>query len=72
MTIWKIGVYLRLSLEDRNSRGGLKNESESISGQRKLIGSFIKQTPAFEHAEQHEFCDDGYTGTNFNRPGWKS
>lgn len=71
MEKWKIGMYLRLSLEDRDIHGKLKEESDSIAGQRKLIQSFIKKTPAFSEAEVVEFCDDGYTGTSTNRPDFQ-
>lgn len=63
-----LAQYLRLSLEDRDAKGNLKSESESISGQRKLIDNFIRKTPTLAGARVVEFCDDGYTGTNFNRP----
>lgn len=63
-----LAEYLRLSLEDRDAKGNLNSESESISGQRKLINSYIGKTPAFMGARIIEFCDDGFSGTNFNRP----
>lgn len=66
---WKIAKYLRLSSEDRDARGNLKNESESIGGQRKLIEDYIGKTSAFADAEVFEYRDDGYSGTNFDRPG---
>lgn len=64
MNEWRIAKYLRLSNEDGTGKG----ESESIGGQRKLIDGYIKKTPAFIAAEVFEFCDDGHTGTNFERP----
>lgn len=63
--IWNIGIYLRLSKED-----GDKDESESISSQRTLINSFIyKNMNNYKIID--EFIDDGFTGTNFNRPNFK-
>lgn len=58
-----IAVYLRLSLED----GGY-GESESISNQRNLINSYISNLDEFNGCKVVEFSDDGYSGTNFNRP----
>lgn len=59
--------YMRLSLED-----GDKQESESISHQRDLIDFFIKNKfKDKENIEVIELVDDGYTGTNMNRPGMK-
>ena len=63
-----IGIYLRLSLSD----GDLvdKKESNSIENQRLLIREFIdSQDDLF--GEITEYVDDGYTGTNFERPGFK-
>lgn len=59
----KIGIYLRLSDED-----GTVSESNSIKGQRALIYDYISKNDAFLFYETVEFCDDGYSGTNFDRP----
>lgn len=60
--VWNIAVYLRLSKDD-----GDKDESDSISSQRTLISNFILDRIPDGNVVQ-EFVDDGYTGTNFNRP----
>lgn len=44
-------------------------ESDSISNQRILIHSFLKSHPEIQVVK--ECVDDGYTGTNFNRPGFQ-
>ena len=63
--LWKIGIYCRLSKED-----GDKDESNSIGSQRKFINSYISNN--IENYEVvDEFIDDGYTGTNFDRPNFK-
>lgn len=60
-------IYLRLSKEDGDfSVSGDKKESNSIANQRKLIMEYLKKHP--EIVSVQEFCDDGYTGTNFDRP----
>ena len=57
-------IYLRLSKEDGDfSVSGEKKESNSIANQRKLIMEYLKKHP--EIVLVQEFCDDGYTGTNF-------
>ena len=61
----RLALYLRLSLED----GEEKDESNSISNQRKLIYEYIHQDPELSRHEAVEFCDDGFSGTNMNRPG---
>ena len=63
-----IGIYLRLSLSDGDLAD--KKESNSIENQRMLIREFIEsQDDLF--GEITEYVDDGYTGTNFERPGFK-
>lgn len=60
----KVGVYLRISLED-----GDKIESDSIDNQRKLIYEYLKKN---NFTNIKEFIDDGKTGTNFDRKGFKN
>ena len=61
--------YLRVSSEDIDLDGFDKYESNSIVNQRAFIGDFIGRMPEFEGCTVIEECDDGWTGTNFNRPG---
>ncbi len=60
---YKVGLYLRLSREDEGDK-----ESESIANQRLFLMSY-----ALERGWDiiDEYIDDGYTGTNFQRPGFK-
>lgn len=60
--------YLRLSLEDED----MLDESNSITNQRIVIGQYIASKNEFKNAEVLEFKDDGYSGTNFDRPGFQS
>ncbi len=67
-----LAMYLRLSQEDRQTNEeGIEviDESNSISGQRKLILEFIRHNPELSEYEIAEFCDDGYSGTSMDRPG---
>ena len=57
-------AYMRLSRED--SKLG---ESNSITNQRLMIKDYIE---SHEMTFVDEFVDDGYTGTNFERPGFKA
>ncbi|MCD7740852.1 MAG: recombinase family protein [Ruminococcus sp.] len=63
-TLYKTAIYLRLSQDD-----GDKNESDSITNQRKLIQDYIEDKSEFHLVD--EYVDDGYSGSNFERPGWK-
>ena len=64
---FKVAVYLRLSKEDDDlsCSSGSKNESNSISNQRKLIYDFMKSHPGLELYD--EYKDDGKSGSNFDR-----
>ena len=69
MTDFVIAVYLRLSSEDQDLKRSGKAESNSIGNQRNLILDFIRRIPEFAGAKIQEFCDDGWSGKNFERPG---
>ncbi len=58
-----VAVYLRLSRED-----GDKTESDSIANQRLLIQNYLSDKPSLQFVR--EYSDDGYTGSNFERPGF--
>lgn len=62
--ILRVVAYLRLSAED-----GDKVESNSISNQRTLIHGYLKNHEEFSIVK--EFIDDGYSGANFERPGFQ-
>lgn len=62
-----IAVYLRLSKADERSARVTKEESGSISMQRILIQRYIESH--FKAYQIKEYKDDGFSGTNFNRPG---
>lgn len=66
MQKYRIAMYMRLSKEDDVN----KEESNSITMQRILLKGYV--TEHFTEYELLEFCDDGYSGTNFNRPGIQS
>ena len=61
-----IAIYLRVSKEDALSC----EESSSISCQRLLLKEYISKH--FEDYELLEFADDGYSGTNLDRPAMRA
>ncbi len=61
---YRTAVYIRLSRED-----GDKEESDSIVNQRKLLLDYVNRHEELELAGSYE--DDGWTGTNFTRPGFQ-
>lgn len=58
-----VALYLRLSKDD-----GDKEESESIANQRKILRSYAEENGYIIY---DEYVDDGYSGTNFDRPSFK-
>ena len=60
---YNAAIYIRLSKED-----GDREESESVTNQRKILKAFAKEN---KYKIYDEYVDDGYTGTNFNRPDFK-
>ena len=62
--VWNTALYCRLSRED-----GDRPESDSISNQRDLLAGFIGERPDFRVADI--YIDDGFTGTNFDRPAFR-
>lgn len=64
-----IAFYLRLSDEDKDIRSNEKKiESYSISNQRKILQEYYDTHLQLSGYTIAEFCDDGYSGTNFDRP----
>ena len=61
---YKVAKYMRLSRDDGDDR-----ESESIENQRDIIDNYISRHE--ELIDSGEYVDDGFTGTNFNRPGFQ-
>lgn len=60
--------YLRLSKEDGDKESGTAEESCSIASQRKCIKDYLK-AKGFTVNSFQEIVDDGYSGTDMNRPG---
>ena len=59
-------MYLRLSEEDDDDKG----ESCSIASQRTCIERYLQDRPDLGN-DFEEIIDDGYSGTNFERPGMR-
>ena len=57
-------IYCRLSRDD-----GTDKESNSIANQKKLLAQKAKD---LKLTNTKFYVDDGYTGTNFNRPGFQA
>lgn len=58
---YRAAAYVRLSVEDSGKPG-----ADTIEGQKVLLTSFIESSSDMELAAL--FCDNGRTGTDFDRP----
>ena len=63
---YKAGIYIRLSQEDRDKK--YESDSESVRNQRGILMNYV-DTNGFAFIE--EYVDDGYSGTNFDRPAFQ-
>ena len=61
---FRVGLYIRLSRED-----GDKEESSSVTNQREILKRYVSEQENFFAVK--EYVDDGWTGTNFDRPKFK-
>ena len=66
-TIYKVAIYIRLSKEDVD-RG--YDESESIKNQRTLLTEYVQKL-GWKYQLIDTYIDQGFTGTNFNRPDFQ-
>lgn len=67
---YRAAVYVRLSKEDGDVADARKAESNSISNQKSLIMNFLKGREDIVPVSVFE--DDGYTGSSFDRPGFRA
>ena len=66
-----IAIYKRLSLSDGDLGVDGKDESNSIENQQLMIEQYLDSKEEFNGIDRITYSDDGYTGTDFNRPGFK-
>lgn len=70
--LYKVGIYCRLSVDDASNSAKVKNyipadESVSIENQYELLSKFVMLNG---WTEVKSYRDDGYSGGNFQRPGF--
>ncbi len=56
-------LYCRLSRDD-----GTEGDSNSVANQKRMLTKYAKENG---FGNPHHYVDDGYTGTNFNRPNFQ-
>lgn len=63
-----LAAYSRTSLEDYGKAHLLIDQSYSIVNQRNIIKNYVADHPELAKLPIVEYIDDGFTGTNFERP----
>lgn len=66
--IWSVALYIRLSQEDEDN-GKDKQESNSVTSQKTLLNEFVETHD--DLIVYDTYIDDGFTGTDFNRPSFQ-
>ena len=64
---FNVGIYIRLSQEDKDKK--YESDSESVINQRQILKEYVKNN---NFNLVSEYVDDGYSGTDFDRPGFQS
>ena len=70
--LYNVGIYCRLSVDDASNSAKARSylpadESISIENQRELLSKFVMLNGWIE---TRTYIDDGYSGGNFQRPGF--
>ncbi len=60
------GIYIRLSQEDKDKK--YESDSESVINQKELLRSYVNSN---NFNLVGEYVDDGFSGTDFERPGFQ-
>lgn len=66
--LYNAGIYIRLSQEDKDKDKKYESESQSVTNQRQILMNYV-QSCGFNYID--EYVDDGFSGTNFDRPSFK-
>ena len=66
--LWSVALYIRLSQEDEDN-GKEKQESNSVTSQKTLLNEYVKEYD--DLIIYDTYIDDGFTGTDFNRPAFQ-
>lgn len=61
---WLVGIYTRRSFDDNEEK-----ESNTITNQKEMINNFVSKENNMTIVDY--YVDDGYTGTDFDRPAFQ-
>lgn len=64
--VHSVAIYVRISIEDTDKEKG--DDSQSIANQKSMLKAYCKER---DWDIYDIYCDDGYSGTNKDRPNFK-
>ena len=64
--LYNVGIYIRLSRENTEYIG---NDSASLENQEAMLSKFVAMMPGW--VETRTYIDNGASGGNFNRQGFR-
>ncbi|MFV0538526.1 MAG: recombinase family protein, partial [Dysgonomonas sp.] len=67
--IYHAAIYVRISKEDGDVASKNQAESNCVSNQKSLVKEFLKNKDDIRIVK--EYVDDGYSGSNFERPAFQ-
>lgn len=68
--VFNVALYIRLSKEDIKEGEDKEKASESINNQKTFLTEYVKSLGK-NYILVDTYIDDGFTGTNFNRPAFQ-
>ena len=66
--VFNVGIYIRLSQEDKDKDKKYESDSESVVNQKQLLRDYVE---CHQYNLVGEYVDDGFSGTDFDRPGFQ-
>ena len=66
--VFNVGIYIRLSQEDKDKDKKYESDSESVVNQKQLLRDYVE---CHQYNLVGEYVDDGFSGTDFNRPNFQ-
>ena len=68
---YNVGVYCRLSKQDKQDGIKRREESVSIQTQREMLGKYVEDRKDKGWRVYDFYIDEDFSGTNFKRPGFE-
>jgi DNA invertase Pin-like site-specific DNA recombinase len=63
---WRAALYIRLSREDYDAKNNIKEASDSVTAQRRILSDFVDEKADITAVDY--YIDDGVSGSTSDRP----